>query len=114
MAKKDSNEKLPADPEIERLSSEITTARREAKRWKEYETERVEEPKAYIEGKTDVLFLTEAGDEVVSITATTPSITYDYKSYFAAHPEEEAVLKRDYAKEGKSQTRVNTSWVARN
>lgn len=113
MAKKDS-EKEPADSTIERLSSEITTARREMKRWKEYETERVEELKAYVDGKTDVVFLTEAGDEVVSITTTTPSITYDYKAYFAHHPEEVDTLKENYSKEGKSQTRINTSWVARN
>lgn len=113
MAKKD-NDKVPADPTIERLSSEITTARREAKRWKEYETGKVEELKAYIDGQTDVLYLTEAGDEVVSITQTTPSITYDHKAYFADHPDHEKTLKENYAKEGRSQTRVTTNWVARN
>lgn len=113
MGKKDS-EKIRADETIERLSAEITTARREMKRWKEHETGKVDELKAYADGKTDVLYLTEAGDEVVSITETTPSITYDYKAYFADHPEDEKILKERYSKEGRSSVRVNTNWVARN
>lgn len=113
MAKKDSD-KAASDPQIESFAARITTARREAKRWKEYETAQVDEFKAYVDGKTDVLYLTGAGDEVISVTETTPSVTYDYKAFFADHPELNEVLRENYAKEGRSQVRVTTNWVERN
>lgn len=113
MAKKDSD-KAKSDPTIEVLADRIRAARKEMKRWKEYETAQVEELKAYTDGVTDVIFETAAGDEVVAITTTEPSISYDYKAFFAAHPEYRAELEEKFAKEARSQTRVTTNWVARN
>lgn len=113
MAKKD-NRELKSTPEIEKIADRIRTARKEAKRWKEYESAQVEEFKALTEGEIDVNYLTDAGDEVISISETEPSISYDYKAFFAAHPEHKAELEEKFAKEGRSQIRVTTNWVAQN
>lgn len=111
---KENSDKIKSDEIVEAFADRIRSARLEAKRWKEYEAAQVDELKAYTDGASDVVYVTDSGDEVLAITETTPSVSYDYKAYFAAHPEHRSELEEKFAKEARSQTRITTNWVARN